>query len=151
MMMTMITIEKKTEIRWHTYSHRGCYLHRTDHRSERSRHTLAALICTFSTYCIESRQFCTCTPLHTIYYKLFQRAAKLERNKQPFNCLFSKTTCISQHQKGRTIWILMRQEMMGWKWHQLDQTHFASDRKPRPHLITQFFTGQLFLTLNSQY
>jgi len=25
-----------------------------------------------------------------------------------------------QHQKGKLIWILLEQEMMGWQWHQLD-------------------------------
>ena len=33
---------------------------------------------------------------------------------------FSRTTCVSRHQKGKPFWILMKQEMMGWQWHQLD-------------------------------
>ena len=33
----------------------------------------------------------------------------------PFNGLFS-----SRHQKGKPFWILMKQEMMEWQWHQLD-------------------------------
>jgi len=37
-----------------------------------------------------------------------------------FNGLFSRTTWVSRHQKGKPIWILMKQEMMGWQWHQLD-------------------------------
>jgi len=35
---------------------------------------------------------------------------------------FSRTTCVSQHQKGKPFWILLEQEMMGWQWHQLDHT-----------------------------
>jgi len=31
----------------------------------------------------------------------------------PFNGLFSRTTWVSQHQKGKPFWILMKQEMMG--------------------------------------
>jgi len=31
----------------------------------------------------------------------------------PFNGLFSRTTWISRHQKGKSLWILMMQEMMG--------------------------------------
>ena len=27
---------------------------------------------------------------------------------------------LSWHQKGKPIWILLEQEMMGWQWHQLD-------------------------------
>ena len=33
---------------------------------------------------------------------------------------FSRTTSVSQHQKGKPFWILLEQEMMGWQWHQLD-------------------------------
>ena len=38
----------------------------------------------------------------------------------PFNSLFSRTTWLSRHQKGKPFWILQVQEMMGWQWHQLD-------------------------------
>ena len=31
---------------------------------------------------------------------------------------FSRTTWVSQHQKGKPFWILLEQEMMGVKWHQ---------------------------------
>ena len=37
-----------------------------------------------------------------------------------FNGLFSKTTYVSQHQKGKPFWILLEQEIMVWQWHQLD-------------------------------
>jgi len=33
---------------------------------------------------------------------------------------FSRTTWVSQHQKGKPFWILLEQEMMRWQWHQLD-------------------------------
>ena len=32
----------------------------------------------------------------------------------PFNGLFSRTTWVSWHQKGKSFWILLVQEMMGW-------------------------------------
>jgi len=38
----------------------------------------------------------------------------------PFNGLFSRTTWVGRHQKGKPFWILLEQEMMGWQWHQLD-------------------------------
>jgi len=38
----------------------------------------------------------------------------------PFNGLFSRTTWVSQQQKGKPFWILLQQEMMGWHWHQID-------------------------------
>ena len=34
----------------------------------------------------------------------------------------SRTTWVSQHQKGKPFWILVKQDMMGWQWHQLDHT-----------------------------
>ena len=37
-----------------------------------------------------------------------------------FNGLFSSTAWVSRHQKGKPFWILLKQEMMGWQWHQLD-------------------------------
>jgi len=37
-----------------------------------------------------------------------------------FQGLFSRTTWVSQYQKGKPFWILLEQEMMGWQWHQLD-------------------------------
>jgi len=37
-----------------------------------------------------------------------------------FNGLRSRTTWVSQHQKGKPFGILLEQEMMGWQWHQLD-------------------------------
>jgi len=36
-----------------------------------------------------------------------------------FNGLFSRTTWVSWHEKGKPFWILLEQEM-GWQWHQLD-------------------------------
>jgi len=38
----------------------------------------------------------------------------------PFNSLFSRTTWVIRHQKGKPFWILLQQEMMGWQWYQLD-------------------------------
>ena len=38
----------------------------------------------------------------------------------PFNGLFSRTTWVIRHQKGKPFWILPEQEMMWWQWHQMD-------------------------------
>jgi len=40
---------------------------------------------------------------------------------------FSRTTYESRHQKGKPFWILIKQEMMGWQWHQLDHMQIKSD------------------------
>jgi len=58
--------------------------------------------------------------------------------QHPLNSLFSWTNWVSRHQKGRTIWILMKREIMGWQWHQLDHmqiiyTLFQTDTMPVPH------------------
>jgi len=38
----------------------------------------------------------------------------------PFNGLLSRTTLVIRHQKSKLFWILMKQKMMGWQWHQLN-------------------------------
>jgi len=38
---------------------------------------------------------------------------------RPFNGLFSRTTWVSQHQKGKPFWILLEQETIRWQSHQL--------------------------------
>jgi len=37
-----------------------------------------------------------------------------------FNSRFSRTTWVSRYKKGKTFWILRRQEMTGQQWQQLD-------------------------------
>jgi len=46
--------------------------------------------------------------------------AKLNIYNYYYYILFSRTTWVSQHQKGKQFWILLEREMMGWQWHQLD-------------------------------
>jgi len=53
----------------------------------------------------------------TIFTVLFKLLLLL---LHPFNGLFSRTTWVSRHQKGKPFWISMEQEMMGWQWYQLD-------------------------------
>ena len=68
------------------------------------------------------------------------------------------TTWVNKHQKGygKPIWILMKQETMGWQWHQLNYmqiicTMLQTDNHAST-LSLNFFTAQmLFLTLNQQY
>jgi len=42
---------------------------------------------------------------------------QLHTHTNTFNGLFSRTTWVSRHQKGKPFWILLKQEMMGWQWH----------------------------------
>ena len=39
---------------------------------------------------------------------------------QPFNGLFSRTTWVGRYQKDKPFWILLKQEITGWQWHQLN-------------------------------
>ena len=39
---------------------------------------------------------------------------------QTLNGLFSRTTWVGRYQKDKPFWILLKQEMMGWPWHQLN-------------------------------
>ena len=71
----------------------------------------------------------------------------------PFNGLFSRTTYwVSQHQKGKPSWVLVKQEMMGWQWHQLDHMQIictSLQTTTPPH--NSVFTGQMpFLSPNQR-
>jgi len=57
---------------------------------------------------------------HTAPLKLHHSIVMPALLLHPFNGLFSRTTWVSRHQKGKPLWILMKQEMMGWQWHQLN-------------------------------
>jgi len=49
----------------------------------------------------------------------------------PFNGPFPRSTWVSWQQKGKPFWILMKQEMMGWQWHQLDHMQIICTLLPR--------------------
>jgi len=72
----------------------------------------------------------------------------------PFNSLFSRTTWVSWHQKGKPLWILLEQEMMGWQWHQLDHMQIICIRSRQittPVPQHSVFTGRMpFLAPNQQ-
>jgi len=55
----------------------------------------------------------------------------------PFNGIFSRTTWVSRHQKGKPVWILLEQEMMGCQWHQLDHVQIICT-------LLQYFTNQFY-------
>ena len=55
-----------------------------------------------------------------MYYTCVNKVWKILSHGKWVNGLFSWTTWLSQHQKGNLFWILLKQEMMGWQWHQLD-------------------------------
>ena len=91
--------------------------------------------------------------MHAIFvtvYKLIHQQQLL----LPINSLLSGITWVSRYQKGRTFWILVKQEMMGWQLHQQDHMQIICiSLQTYSHrlLITQFFTGQmLFLTPSEQ-
>ena len=71
-----------------------------------------------------------------------------------FNGLFSRTTWVSQHQKCKPFWILLKQEMLGWQRHHQDHmqiicTTLQTDTTPVLH--HSIFTGRmLLLTPNQQ-
>jgi len=70
-----------------------------------------------------------------------------------FNGLFSRTTWISQHQKGKPFWILLQQEMMVCQWHQLDHmqiicTSLQTDNHARTSPLS--FTCPIPLLLPNQ-
>jgi len=49
-------------------------------------------------------------------------------DRHPFNGLFSTTISVASTRKVKPFWILMKQEMMGRQWHQLDHLHLVQYR-----------------------
>jgi len=79
-----------------------------------------------------------------------------QQQQHPFNGLFSKTTWVSQYQKGKTTLDLNETRddgVLGWQWHQLEHKQSAPRSRqittPTPH--RSIFTGRmLFLTPSQQ-
>jgi len=64
----------------------------------------------------------------------------------PFNSLFSRTTQLSQHQKGEPFWSFMKQEMMGGSgisWTICKSFAPHSRQITMPILHHSVFTGQM--------
>jgi len=73
----------------------------------------------------------------------------------PFNDIFSRTTWVSRHQKGKPFQISLTQEMMGWQWHQLDYMQITcaslqTDNHARTSRLNIFTDQKPFLTPNQQ-
>ena len=73
----------------------------------------------------------------------------------PFNGLFSRTTWVGRYEKDKPFWILLKQERMGWQWHQLNHmqiiyTSLQTDNHAST-LSLHIFTGWMpFLPANQQ-
>ena len=66
----------------------------------------------------------------------------------PFNGSFSGTTQVSRYQKGKPIWILLKQETVsgsGISW-AICKSAPCSKQTPYQHPTTQFFTGRMDFT-----
>jgi len=58
-----------------------------------------------------------------------------------FNGLFSRTTWVRRHQKGKPFWILLEQEVTRWQLYQLNHMQIictSLQTEPRQYLTTQF-------------
>ena len=71
-------------------------------------------------------------PMHTLTALMIL----IHRVLRPFNGLFSSTSLVSRHQKCKLFWILMKQEMMGWQWHQLDPQIIGTSLQTDNHATT---------------
>jgi len=60
-----------------------------------------------------------------------------------YNGLFSRTTWVSRHQKGKPFWILLEHEMMGWQCHQLDHMQIiCTSLQTDNHTSTEYLNTQ---------
>ena len=73
---------------------------------------------------------------------------------QPFNGLFSRTTWVSQYQKGKTNLDFAGARDSEWQWHQLSHMQVCTSLQTDNHASTPplcFFTGRMpFLPPNQQ-
>ena len=74
---------------------------------------------------------------------------------QTFNGLFSRTTWVGRYQKDKPFWILLKQEKIGWQWHQLNRMQIiCTSLRTDNHASTSslhIFTGRMsFLPPNEQ-
>jgi len=71
------------------------------------------------------------------------------QDRHPFNGLFPGQPGA---RKVKPVWISMKQEMMGWQWHQLDHMQvICTSLQTDNDASTSSFTGRmLFLTPNQQ-
>ena len=73
---------------------------------------------------------------------------------QPFNGLFSRTTWVSRHQKGKTNLDFTGARDSEWQWHQLGHMQVCTSLQTDNHASTPpllFFTGRMpFLPSNQQ-
>ena len=78
----------------------------------------------------------------------------MDINTQPFNGLFSRTTRVSQYQKGKTNLDFTEARDSEWQWHQLGHMHVCTSLQTDNHASTaqlSFFTGRMaFLPPNQQ-
>jgi len=80
-----------------------------------------------------------------------QRIKQQQQQQQPFNGLFSRTTCVSRYQKGKTNLDFTGARDSEWLWHQLGHTQVCTSLQTDNHASTPplCFTGRMpFLTDN---
>ena len=78
---------------------------------------LCILYCLFYFYCFFVSSFVVSVLGKSLAWKSISKMTCFVSvnwsHTHTFNGLFSRTTCVSRHQKGKPIWILLKQEMMG--------------------------------------
>ena len=79
---------------------------------------------------------------------------QLDTHTHPFNSPLSRTTQVSQYQKGKTNLDFTEARHSEWQWHQLGHVQVCSALQTDNHANTPplgFFTGQMpFLPPNQQ-
>ena len=103
----------------------------------------------------EQRYTMTSLRMHNSRVQMSQKHITIHTHTHthPFNGPFSGTTQVSQYQKGKPIWILLKQETVsgsGISW-AICKSAPCSRQIPCQHPTTQFFTGRMpFLPPNQQ-
>jgi len=59
-------------------------------------------------------------------HRIVSKCACQQQQQPSFNCHFSRTTWVTWYQKDKPFWVLLKQEMIGGQWHQLNHMQVIS-------------------------
>jgi len=81
-----------------------------------------------------------------------QQTRQTDNHIMAIYSLYTYSTWVSQHQKGKPLGILMKQKVIGWQLHQVDQMHIICTSiqitMPTPH--HSIHTGRMFYATTEQ-
>jgi len=110
---------------------------------------------------IDSTSYWACRDIFLLFWDIsvsdsspFLSPIATVTHTHPFNGPLSRTTQVSRYQRGKPIWILLKQRDSEWQWHQLGYMQLCTSLQADNHASTpplSFLKGRMpFLLPNQQ-